>query len=463
LIRRFNITHLLENGKRIVPLDLIIDYRFIKLDEIIKVSIWCTTNNKGYKCLGVQTLFRPTDNKIPLSYTLDFNTDILALRDREATGLFIHIDNAEFIELKRLSMVYNVASRITGRSTDIEQWIDPDDKRLFVFPFVPSTSIDVDKYYVTPFIATAYGHTVEVFTVTPFGISITESVYVTPFIPSSLIASTITPFIASIYMKNVITPFVPSTINGLSVTPFMPSTLVAHRVTPFIPNTHIGSTVTPFIPSKYASYGVTPFICSVHTGSVTPFVPSLNYDLVVTPFNMSTIEGNNITPFIPSMLSGDVITPFIASTFITDVITPFGISTYVELSVTPFEISIRNHSLSISSSKINMGTIEDVSKDYIDGEVVPLIAYPNDNSLFDYWTVDGEVVSNNVEYDFTMPDHDVVIVAYFKSKEDNLFFLGDLITPPVVVTDNLFYLSDVYVAPAPTITHNQTNNTIEMT
>jgi len=207
LIRRFNITHLLENGKRIIPLDLIIDYRFIKIDEVVKISIWCTTNNKGYRCLGVQTLFKPTDNNIPLSYTLDFNTDILTLKDKEATGLFIHIDNAEFIELKRLSIVYNMASRITGRTTDADQWIDPNDDRLFVLPFIPSISMAIDWHYVTPFIASTYEDTVEEFTVTPFGISIEESNYVIPFVPSTLSGYVVTPFIASTFVSNIVTPF----------------------------------------------------------------------------------------------------------------------------------------------------------------------------------------------------------------------------------------------------------------
>jgi len=46
---------------------------------------------------------------------------------------------------------------------------------------------------------------------------------------------------------------------------------------------------------------------------------------------------------------------------------------------------------------------------------------------------------------------------------DNRFFLGDLITPPVIVTDNRFFLGDYLPVEPPTITHNQTNNTIEIT
>ena len=235
MIRKFNITHLLENGKRIVPLDLIIDYRFIKLDEIVKVSIWCTTNNKGYKCLGVQQLFRPVDNRIPLSYTLDFNTDILAMKDQEATGLFVHIENAEYIELKRLSMTYNVASRLTGRATDSDVW----------YPPYPETDW-----------------------------------YLTPFIPSRMYDDALR-----------VTPFMPSTYDAFAVTPFNASIRVERTVTPFMISTYLGMNIGPFVPSHYVGYGVTPYQMSGYVElSVIPF--EISCESKITRFYL----GDFITP-----------------------------------------------------------------------------------------------------------------------------------------------------------------------
>ena len=53
--------------------------------------------------------------------------------------------------------------------------------------------------------------------------------------------------------------------------------------------------------------------------------------------------------------------------------------------------------------------------------------------------------------------------AFFYYFAPTRFFLGDLITPAVVVNNNRFFLGDYLPVTAPTITHNIVNNTIEMT
>jgi len=45
----------------------------------------------------------------------------------------------------------------------------------------------------------------------------------------------------------------------------------------------------------------------------------------------------------------------------------------------------------------------------------------------------------------------------------NEFSIGELITPPVAITDNEFSIGDLIPVEPPTITHNLINNTIEMT
>lgn len=118
--RKFDISYLLVNAKRLIPLDIIIDYRFIQLDKVVTVSIMATTNNAGYVCLGTQTLFRPVDSSIPVNYTLDFNTDILSVADKNATGLMVWIQNAEYIDIKRIVANCNIGNRIVGRKTYLD-------------------------------------------------------------------------------------------------------------------------------------------------------------------------------------------------------------------------------------------------------------------------------------------------------------------------------------------------------
>jgi len=219
-IRRFNITYLLENGKRIVPLGLIIDYRFIRLDIDVKVSIWATMNNKSYKCLGVQTLFKPNDEREPVGYTLDFNTDIFALKTVEATGLFVHIENAEFIELKRLSMTYNTASRISGRVTGTEVWYPPyPETDWHLSPYIPSRMYD-DALRVTPYMVSIYDSS----SVLPYMISTKTDRAVTPYMISTYLGINVGAYIPSTYEADAVIPYQMSSYVELSVMPYEIST-----------------------------------------------------------------------------------------------------------------------------------------------------------------------------------------------------------------------------------------------
>jgi len=235
LIRKFNITYLLENGKRIIPLELIIDYRFIRLDIDVKVSIWATMNNKSYRCLGVQTLFKPTDERDPVGYTLDFNTDIFALKTVEATGLFIHIENAEFIELKRLSMTYNTANKISGRVTGTEIWYPPYlETDWYLSPYIPNKMYD-DALRVTPYMISTY-----------------DSSSVLPYMISTKTDRAVAPYMISTYLGISVGAYIPSTYNADAVVPYQVSSYVELSVTPYEISTNndpnlffLGDLITP--------------------------------------------------------------------------------------------------------------------------------------------------------------------------------------------------------------------------
>ena len=239
MVRKFNITYLLENGKRIVPLELIIDYRFIRLDIDVKISIWATMNNKSYKCLGVQTLFKPNDEREPVGYTLDFNTDIFALKTVEATGLFIHIENAEFIELKRLSMTYNTASRLAGRATRTEIWYPPyPETDWYLSPYIPSRMYD-DALRVTPYMISTYDSS----SVMPYMISTKTDRAVTPYMISTYLGINVGPYIASTYEADAVIPYQMSSYVELSVMPYEISIDLGPILAPTITHNIVNNTI----------------------------------------------------------------------------------------------------------------------------------------------------------------------------------------------------------------------------
>ena len=152
-VKRIKISHLLESGKRLNPVDLIIHYRYrILTDKKITVSVWGTSNNKGYLCLGHQDLFRPTDFRDPLTYTKDFNTDIFQLKSATATGLFLFIDNAEYVEIVKIDYNFNEASKLTGREMECSPYYPPYPEVGYnVNPLNHIQIPTVNQYVVNPF------------------------------------------------------------------------------------------------------------------------------------------------------------------------------------------------------------------------------------------------------------------------------------------------------------------------
>jgi hypothetical protein len=116
--------------------------------------------------------------------------------------------------------------------------------------------------------------------------------------------------------------------------------------------------------------------------------------------------------------------PYMISTKTDRAVTPYMISTYLGINVGPYIASAYSDDISM---------------------------YPNVA-----WGITPYQMSRYVE---------LSVMPYEISFDNNpkLFFLGDFVTPPVIVTDNLFFLGDYLPVTAPTITHNIVNNTIEMT
>ena len=211
---------MLQDGKRIVPIELVIDYHFVRLDSPdVSVSLWGTTNNKGYVCLGQQTLFKPVDGRYPVSRTLDFNTDIFQLKSVEATGLFIYIENVEYVEIKRLSVTHNTASKLSGRAVACGPY----------YPPYPESGYDV----------------------TPAVIVIGNNTYhVTPAVLGAFESYRVSPAIQSIRREYVVTPAVVSTYEG-------------YIVTPAVINTYQGYQITPAVQDLFTRFYVTPAVCDL--------------------------------------------------------------------------------------------------------------------------------------------------------------------------------------------------------
>ena len=71
-------------------------------------------------------------------------------------------------------------------------------------------------------------------------------------------------------------------------------------------------------------------------------------------------------------------------------------------------------------------------------------ATPNNNYVFDCWTLNGAVVSYDVNYGIKMPDHNVTLVANFThyttdAQPINGYYYFDLTAGPVTINENAFY------------------------
>ena len=218
-VKRINLTYLLESGKRLNPVDLIIHYRYrILTDKKITVSVWGTSNNKGYLCLGHQDLFRPTDFRDPLTYTKDFNTDIFQLKAATATGLFIFIDNAEYVEIKKIDFCFNEASKLTGREMECSPYYPPYPEVGYnVNPFVLLQIPTVDQFMVNPLVFTSF---------TAYGVN--------PFVMTETISYAVNPMIMVETTVFTVNPLAMVEFEAYSVNPLAFAEYELYAVNPFV-------------------------------------------------------------------------------------------------------------------------------------------------------------------------------------------------------------------------------------
>ncbi len=205
-VKRINTVGLLEDGKRLNPCDLIIDYRFrILTDKEVVVSVWGESEDQGYYCLGHQNLYKPTDGRVPVAKTKDFNTDIFQLKMHNTVGLFLFIENAEYVEIKRIDFCFNESAKLTGRSMECDPYYPPYPETGYnVSPFAMISISTVEQYIVNPMVITV----ADVFSINPI-VMIESSAYnVNPFVFSSIAGYGVSPFVFVETVVLNVNPFV---------------------------------------------------------------------------------------------------------------------------------------------------------------------------------------------------------------------------------------------------------------
>lgn len=191
-IKRINTLGLLEDGKRLNPCDLIIDYRFrILTNKEVVVSVWGESEDQGYFCLGHQNLYKPTDCRVPVTKTRDFNTDIFQLKMHNTVGLFLFIENAEYVEIKRIDFCFNESAKLTGRSMECDPYYPPYPETGYnVNPFAMISIPIIEQYIVNPMVITV----ADIFSVNPMVIIESSAYNVNPMLFNSIAGYGINPF-----------------------------------------------------------------------------------------------------------------------------------------------------------------------------------------------------------------------------------------------------------------------------
>ena len=76
--------------------------------------------------------------------------------------------------------------------------------------------------------------------------------------------------------------------------------------------------------------------------------------------------------------------------------------------------------LDVTSIDETLGTVNDASGNYTNGEKVDLVATPNEGSEFVGWYLDDELLSSSQTFKFEMPSSNASVVAKFKLKSFNV-------------------------------------------
>jgi hypothetical protein len=106
-------------------------------------------------------------------------------------GLFLFIENAEYVEIKRIDFCFNESAKLAGRSMECDPYYPPYPETGYnVNPFAMISIPTIEQYIVNPMVITV----VDVFSVNPMVIIESSAYNVNPMLFSSIARYGVNPF-----------------------------------------------------------------------------------------------------------------------------------------------------------------------------------------------------------------------------------------------------------------------------
>jgi hypothetical protein len=119
--RRYNIQSLIQSGQRIIPWKVEILYRYIsdiKEEDQAYVNIYGSMYEANPVTLcQTDKLYIPTEIEGGMT---KFVTEIITLNDKIEYGIYFDLYNSEYVEVKRISVLYRQGSVGSGHNANIE-------------------------------------------------------------------------------------------------------------------------------------------------------------------------------------------------------------------------------------------------------------------------------------------------------------------------------------------------------
>lgn len=120
--KRYNIQSLIQSGNRIIPWKVEILYRYISsIDESKKayINIYGSMYETNPVTLcQTDELYIPTELEGGMT---KFVTEIITLNDKVEYGIYFDLYNSEYVEVKRISVLYREGSLTAGHNANIEE------------------------------------------------------------------------------------------------------------------------------------------------------------------------------------------------------------------------------------------------------------------------------------------------------------------------------------------------------
>lgn len=311
-IRRYNITHLLDNGVRFIPWKLILDYRYILENAedhlLAAVYIYGTKiDSNPVEMYHEKLLFQPSQKQNNMSC---FTTGLISFIDQHVTGIWVEIHNSEFVEMKRISLAMRDATLPDGAYGD-GGYIPPDPDGYPVVPFIQHGWVYETDYLVVPMIQSGF---------------LSTDLMVVPMIQTAV--------------GNEFIEIVPMIQNGITVYQVAPMVQVTENIYQVIPMIQSGTTeyqVIPFVQRGPQEYAICPLIQSEFNDyTITPMVQS-SYDVyVIVPMIQEEFESVQLTPMIQINMSEYQVVPMIPIEIQEYQVAPMIQISYEEYSVEPF-------------------------------------------------------------------------------------------------------------------------------